>query len=116
MRASASDHRAAGVSLLAELGWRITPDAPARALLTSALAAARRADAPRGPDLHAYASAMAALAAKEVPSVRPAGSDGKSRVELAESAVAGMVLHERVLVAMRRLAQEDASARFFGDR
>jgi DNA-binding transcriptional MerR regulator len=102
--------------LIAELGWRITPDAPARALLASALAALRRADAPQGPGLHAYASAMAALAAKEVPSVAPSGSDGKSRVELAEGAVAAMVLYERVLVALRRLAQEDASARFFGGR
>jgi hypothetical protein len=59
---------------------------------------------------------MAALAAKEVPSVAPSGSDGKSRVELAEGAVAAMVLYERVLVALRRLAQEDASARFFGGR
>jgi DNA-binding transcriptional MerR regulator len=102
--------------LIAELGWRITPDAPARALLGSALAALRRANAPQGPGLHVYASAMAALAAKEVPSVAPAGSDGKSRVELAEGAVAAMVLYERVLVALHRLAQEDASGRLFRDR
>lgn len=99
--------------LITGLGWQISPDAPARALLTAALAALRRARAPRGPSLQDYAAAMAALAAKEVPSVAPA-EDGQSRVELAEGAVAAMVLHERVLIAMRRLAQEDASARFFG--
>jgi DNA-binding transcriptional MerR regulator len=101
--------------LIDELDWKVTPDAPARELLASALAALRRADAPRGPSLRTYASAMAALAAREVPSVAPA-ADGKSRVELAESAVAAMVLYERVLVALHRLAQEDASARFFADR
>ncbi|HUK71214.1 MAG TPA: MerR family transcriptional regulator [Streptosporangiaceae bacterium] len=36
------------------------------------------------------------------------------RTAVVESAVAGMVLYERVLVALRRLAQEDASARRFG--
>jgi hypothetical protein len=46
---------------------------------------------------------MAALAAVEV----------GSRVALAESAVAGMVLRERVLLALHRLAQEDASSRRF---
>jgi DNA-binding transcriptional MerR regulator len=121
--------------LIAELGWKITPDAPARELLAAALGALRRADAPRGAGLRTYATAMAALAAKEVPSVvedtRGAvrdgrvvrdgrgvrdGRAGKGRVELAESAVAGMVLYERVLVALHRLAQEDASARLFGDR
>jgi DNA-binding transcriptional MerR regulator len=109
--------------LIAELGWKVTPDAPARALLASTLAALRRAEAPRGPGLPVYAAAMAALAAKEVASVLPDGEDPgtaageeKSRVRLAESAVAGMVLYERVLVAMHRLAQEDASARRYGAR
>ncbi|MBV9448406.1 MAG: MerR family transcriptional regulator [Streptosporangiaceae bacterium] len=101
--------------LIDEMGWKVSPDAPARELLASALAALHRADAARGPSLRTYASAMAALAAREVPSVTSA-ADGKSRVELAESAVAAMVLHERVIVALRRLAQEDASAKFFAGR
>ena len=42
----------------------------------------------------------------------PAAED--SRVALAESAVVGMVLHERIIVALHRLAQEDASSRYFG--
>jgi hypothetical protein len=41
-------------------------------------------------------------------------SAGESRIALAESAAVGMVLHERVIVALRRLAQEDASAGHFG--
>lgn len=107
--------------LIAELGWKVSQDAPARALLTSTLAALRRVGGPRGAGLPAYAAAMAALAAKEVAGVSlQAAGDGAaageevSRVRLAESAVAGMVLHERVLVALHRLAQEDASARRYG--
>lgn len=113
--------------LIAELGWQVNQDAPARALLARTLAALRRAGATRGPGLHVYATAMAALAAKEVAGVRAgaaaqpggepaAAGDRETRVELAESAVAGMVLHERVLLALHRLAQEDASATLYGGR
>lgn len=50
---------------------------------------------------------------------RPAGEgDGpageRDRAAVVESAVAGMVLYERVVIALRRMAQEDASARRFG--
>jgi DNA-binding transcriptional MerR regulator len=104
--------------LVAGLGWTVAPDAPARRLLAQTLAALRRTgSAPSGPGLRAYAEAMAGLAASEVASLDPAASGlsaGDSRIALAESAVVGMVLHERVIVALRRLAQEDASARRFG--
>jgi DNA-binding transcriptional MerR regulator len=113
--------------LVAGMGWTVTPFAPARTLLALTLAALRRSgSAPPGPGLRAYAEAMAALAATEVASlVRDADSapgapasarpsEPGFRVALAESAVLGMVLYERVIVALRRLAQEDASARFFG--
>jgi DNA-binding transcriptional MerR regulator len=100
-------------ALIDELGWRITPRAPARALLAASIVALHRADAaPRGLSLRTYAEAMARLAALEVPSVagsEPAGP--KSRAESAESAVVGIVLYERILIALRRLAEEDASSR-----
>lgn len=103
----AADAEVAG--LIDEMGWRITPRAPARGLLAAALAALRRTDAaPAGPPLRVYAEAMAALAAVEVSSI----SSG-NRTELAESAIVGMVLYERVLIAVHRLAQEDASAAVF---
>jgi hypothetical protein len=81
-----------------------------------------RQAAPPGAGLAAYAEALAGLAAAEVAGVDLAAGapqqspadPGRSRVALAESAVVGMVLHERVLIALRRLAQEDASARYFG--
>lgn len=127
--------------LIASLGWIIAPAAPARTLLALTLAALRRtAAAPPGPGLRAYAEAMAGLAAGEVASLEAtpgrlpagippagdpqagipqagtlsAGDPAEARVALAESAVVGMVLYERVIVALRRLAQEDASARYFG--
>jgi hypothetical protein len=57
---------------------------------------------------------MAALAAVEVASLGPGShADDGARVALAESAVVGMVLRERVLLALHRLAQEDASSRRF---
>jgi len=78
------------------------------------------------PGLRAYAEAVAGLAAAEVTSLgavpKPPGNpdspdspdSSASRVALTESAVVGMVLHERVLIALHRLAQEDASSRYFG--
>ncbi len=101
--------------LIAGMGWTVTPAAPARTLLTAALAALRRAaSAPPGAGLRAYAEAVASLTAEEVASVGSATAGNADRVALAESAVVGMVLYERVLIALRRLAQEDASARHFG--
>jgi DNA-binding transcriptional MerR regulator len=104
--------------LVAGMGWTVAPDAPARRLLAQTLAALRNTgSAPAGPGLRAYAEAMAGLAASEVASLDPAAGGlpaGDSRAALAESAVVGMVLHERVIVALRRLAQEDASAGHFG--
>jgi DNA-binding transcriptional MerR regulator len=101
--------------LIAGLGWTVAADAPARTLLIATLAALRRTEsAPPGPSLRAYAEAMAALADVEVASLGPGShADGGARVALAESAVVGMVLRERVLVALHRLAQEDASSRRF---
>jgi DNA-binding transcriptional MerR regulator len=105
--------------LIDELGWRVLPRSPARTLLSGALVALHRLDvAPQGPSLRTYAEALAQLAALEVASVggnppgAPAGEPDRTAV--VESAVAGMVLYERVLVALRRLAQEDASAARFG--
>ena len=102
--------------LIASLGWTVGPAAPARTLLALTLAALQRTGtAPPGAGLRAYAEAMAGLAATEVASLDPAPPPGEgSRVALAESAMLGMVLHERVIIALRRLAQEDASARYFG--
>jgi DNA-binding transcriptional MerR regulator len=98
--------------LITALGWRITARAPARELLAASISALREAGAPAGHSLRAYAEALRMLADAEVASVAPAAA--QSRVAAAEAAVAGMVLRERVLIALRRLAQEDASGRRYG--
>jgi DNA-binding transcriptional MerR regulator len=123
--------------LIGEMGWMVAPEAPARDLLAGTLAALHRAgSAPPGAGLHAYAEALSRLAASEVagleaaarPQPPEAGAEPAqvprsaraydqspaARTALTESAVVGMVLHERVIIALRRLAQEDASARYFG--
>jgi hypothetical protein len=62
---------------------------------------------------------MRALADLEVASLDaagPADGDGQdrpSRAGYGESAVIGIVLYERVIIAFRRMAQEDASAQRF---
>ncbi len=101
-------------ALLTGLGWQITAGSPARALLSGALVALRRLDSgPAGLSLQVYAEALGRLAAQEVATVDlPSGETDRTAV--VESAVAGMVLYERVVIALRRLAQEDASAQRFG--
>ena len=107
--------------LIEGMGWTVAQTAPARTLLIATLAALRRIrSAAPGPGLRAYAEAAAGLADDEVASLglvtrTPDGPDADgSRVALTEAAVVGMVLHERILIALHRLAQEDASSRYFG--
>lgn len=52
-------------------------------------------------------------AGAETPETEPARLALAERTDALESVVAGMVLYERVIIALRRLAQEDASARRF---
>lgn len=108
--------------LISDLNWSVAPDAPARTLLTGAVAALRRTgSAPAGAGLRGYAEALRALAALEVASLdavaqpEPGGGESlPSRAGYGEVAVVGIVLYERVIIALRRMAQEDASAQYFG--
>ena len=103
-------------ALLRRQGWRVLARSPARDLLISALVALRRFQVPpTAPGLDDYAQALAGLAAAEVAGLAaPASAGHEERSAAAEAAVAGMVLYERVIIALRRLAQEDAAARRFG--
>jgi DNA-binding transcriptional MerR regulator len=95
---------------LADLRWRVSPEAPARLALAHALATLRRLG--REVDvtvLAPYARAADRLATREVASLDPAGS----RSDAVEAAVLGTVVFEAVLVALRRLAQEHHSAERF---
>jgi DNA-binding transcriptional MerR regulator len=96
---------------LAELGWRVSQEAPARRTLARALTTLRRMgrDADAGV-FEPYARVADELADREVATVSPTGS----RAEAVEGAVVGTVVFEAALVALRRLAQEHHSALRFG--
>jgi DNA-binding transcriptional MerR regulator len=100
-------------SYLDELGWLISPDAPARTDLARTLHTLRTL----GWELDAhtfdeYVEVADRLAAWEVGHLTSA-SDRTTQVE---QAVVGTVAFETALVALRRLAQEHHSAlRFSGD-
>jgi DNA-binding transcriptional MerR regulator len=104
------DTRAAA-SVINRMGWRLeTADpAPVRRL-AAALAALDAADfALPEDDVLDYARAMQGLAEQEVAGV-PAGP----RDAAVRYTVLGTILVEPLLLALRRLAQVDASARRFG--
>ena len=92
--------------LVAGLGWQVSPDSPALRSLTGAIAAARSAGVPLEPDsLTGYARATEGIAAVDVAAV--------PRDDLAAAlhrVVAGTVLVDPVLAALRRLAQEHVSS------
>ena len=94
-------------NLLDQLGWSVSPDSPALRSLTGAIAAARSAGVPlEGESLTGYARATVGIAEVDVAAV--------PRDDLAAAlhrVVAGTVLVDPVLAALRRLAQEHVSGR-----
>jgi DNA-binding transcriptional MerR regulator len=92
---------------LAGLGWRVSPEAPARRALADALAALWRLGRDTGAEVFApHAEAADRLAAQELGRI-PAAAP---RAEAVERAVVGTVVFEAALVALRRLAHEHHSA------
>lgn len=104
------DTRAAE-AVIQRMGWRLktTDPAPVRRL-AAALAALDAADFTLpADDVLDYARAMQGLARQEVAGVPAGPSDAAVRYT-----VLGTILVEPLLLALRRLAQIDASARRFG--
>lgn len=104
--------------LIETMDWNVMEEAPARTMLIAALAAVERSGSAVAPALTDYARAVSSLARLEVgglwasaDAAAGASDAAAGRLSLTESAVIGMVLFERVMIALRRLAQEDASAR-----
>jgi DNA-binding transcriptional MerR regulator len=94
--------------LVAELGWPVWREAPAVRALSAAVAAARAAGVPLSAEsLRRYAEAMADVAAVDLDAALAA--DGPAAAM--HTVVVGTVMVDPVLVALRRLAQEAASAR-----
>lgn len=91
--------------LLARHGWELAPDSPQRTVLAHSLDTLAALDFPLDVAiLDSYAAAMASIATAEVASVL-----AEDREQSAERAVIGTVLQEPVLLAIRRIAQENAS-------
>ncbi len=97
--------------LIASRGWQVKPDSPARELLTGVLGALRDL----GQDdlltlAHAYAAPAEQIAAADVAVIQARqGLDSQL-----EGVIVGTVLGDTLLAALRRLAEEDTSARHPG--
>ncbi|GAB3984470.1 MerR family transcriptional regulator [Actinoallomurus acanthiterrae] len=99
-------------AIIAELGWRVLPDAPTRDLLAQAFVALRRLGLPIVlSDLRPYIEAAELIADHEVGAL----SLDEDREKAVQTVVATNVLYERVLIALRRMAQENVSALRFDD-
>jgi DNA-binding transcriptional MerR regulator len=91
--------------LLDRQGWALGADSPQREVLARSIDALDVLGHPVSDDLlDLYSDAMRPVAAHEVGSVR-----SPDREVSAESAVIGTLLQEPVLLAVRRIAQENAS-------
>ena len=96
-------------AVLRRRGWRVAEDSPALGALAAALEALRAAGAaPADELLDRYAEAAGRIGERDVADV-PTGSVA----EAVRFVVVNTVLLEPVLLALRRLAQEDASRRRF---
>lgn len=97
-------------ALVAELGWRVHPEAPALRSLEEALEALDAVGHPATETLlHGYADAARRAADLDVATV-----PDDSPEAAATTVVISTLLYEPVLLALRRLAQEAASADRFG--
>ncbi|HEX2315196.1 MAG TPA: MerR family transcriptional regulator [Thermomonospora sp.] len=98
-------------ALITELGWRVDPKAPARDLLARTFLALRGLGFPVGlADLRPYVDAAVALGEHETGML----AEGTPREQALHGMLVTTVLHEQVMIALHRLAQENASARRFG--
>jgi DNA-binding transcriptional MerR regulator len=97
-------------ALVDRWGWRIHPETPLDQLAAALPAAEMVGVADLDAVLDRYAGLMAELARGDIAEV-PTDDPG----ETVRFVVTAMVLLEPLLLAMRRLAQQDASARRFGD-
>lgn len=97
--------------LLTELNWQVYPEAPMRDTLAHAIFTLRRSGMePPRDRLLAYADLARQAAELDIDQLDPSGT----RTDLMHAAVLGSVLYDRIFQALRRLAQEDASARRYG--
>jgi DNA-binding transcriptional MerR regulator len=96
--------------LVRELGWAIDQECPPARALGAAIRSAREGGVPLGhEELLAYAGPMGEVALLDLAKVEEAAAAGGSAAAL-RLVVIGNVLLDPVLIALRRVAQEAASA------
>ncbi|MGC4029404.1 MAG: MerR family transcriptional regulator [Steroidobacteraceae bacterium] len=101
---------AAALELIASAGWQIDADCPEVRQLAAALAGLAAAGfVPPEGMLERYAAGMDQLACAEIAHIPTASAEAAVRYT-----VLGTLLIEPVLLALRRLAQQDAARRRFG--
>lgn len=99
-------------ALLQRLGWAVGDCSPARADLTRALARLEAGAIEVTPqDLDGYAASARAAAAIDIAALPTDTPEAAMR-----RAIVGTALLDNVLIALRRLAQEDVSSRAFADK
>ena len=109
MPTPAADHPvdADAVALVEDLGWQVSPDAPALHSLSAAVRAAEAAGVGLSPGLlRRYAEAMRGVADVDLSVAERASSPQ----EAMRTVVIGTVMVDPVLLALRRVAQEAVSA------
>lgn len=95
----------AATAVIDELGWSIDPTCVALKQLASAIASLQTADADVSPaTLSEYGRAVHPLAVREVKAI-----PSESRESAVRYVVLGTLFYEPVLLALRRLAQQDAA-------
>ncbi len=95
------------VALVEDLGWQVSPDAPALHSLSAAVRAAEAAGVGLSPGLlRRYAEAMRGVADVDLSVAERASSPQ----EAMRTVVIGTVMVDPVLIALRRVAQEAVSA------
>lgn len=99
----------AALALVAELDWRVDPSCVAVRQLAVAISSLEAVGADASNHyLRDYGRAVSALAEREVATVPTTSQDDAVRY-----VVLGTLFYEPVLLALRRLAQQDATTRLF---
>lgn len=100
--------RTGAESLIVQQGWQVDPESTAPDQLATALGALRRIGLPAdAAQLVPYTDAALAIAEHQQPLL----PDPARREEFAARAIIGAVLYDRLLLALLRLAKENASIR-----
>jgi DNA-binding transcriptional MerR regulator len=99
-------------ALLERRGWQVSPEAPARRRVAEVIATLRQLGADSQVDrIDDYAAAVEAIADVDLALIKD-----REPAAMVYRAVVGTILGDALIVGLRRMAQESASAKIFGHR